>query len=504
MAIEDVDYLYKHSIKKSYMFYIDSKDRDKTIFPHPNNYSITFSAPFRNVYSLEILDASIPRTQYAVDVHNNTLNYSFNNSTFTEIHIPVGDYSDKNLIAVINDAFKNNNCDIYIQNLSIPADERSTFVFYASKPFKFDMENSLLRTVLGFDLYAFDNDVDELQNVRYFPESNHIYGSVSSDTSYKQINVYEGPLNTSVAFQLNSTTTPYIFADFSPFLQSYNAIAQTFYINDESMFDSLMVYFNDYRSFTCGVSYYQVDEDNYTKLSDLPTSLTKSAGNLTAELSLNDTSLRIGKYLIVIYLNALTSNQELSGPSDINVCVNLKSSDEDTQAFVLQYDGYITQEKFDLTDYNVCMTIKTKQHLHKIEAPGMYNLIGDRYAILRCPEIEQHIFASHSFEKYSMGLAKFKLAVLGYDESRFDFASLPPREFHPIGKLTQMTLSFVRPDGGLYNFRGINHTITMAIRYLVPNQRGDFDKFILNPKYDPDFFRYQQNQESESDSDSDV
>lgn len=61
--IEDIQYLQEHSAKESYIFFVDSKDRDYTLYPTPQSYRINFSAPFKHVYSLEILDASIPRTQ---------------------------------------------------------------------------------------------------------------------------------------------------------------------------------------------------------------------------------------------------------------------------------------------------------------------------------------------------------------------------------------------------------------------------------------------------------
>ena len=75
MSIEDVQYLKNNSIKQSYTFLVDSKDRDRVIYPNPNEYVITFSTPFKNVIGLEVIDASIPRTMYSIDVNNNTLYY---------------------------------------------------------------------------------------------------------------------------------------------------------------------------------------------------------------------------------------------------------------------------------------------------------------------------------------------------------------------------------------------------------------------------------------------
>ena len=144
-----------------------------------------------------------------------------------------------------------------------------------------------------------------------------------------------------------------------------------------------------------------------------------------------------------------------------------------------------------------------KQYLYEITAPGIYSLIGERYCMLRCPEIEQHMFRSRSYEKYTVGLAKFKLAVMGYDDSRFDFASLPPREFHPIGKLSQLTFRFERPDGTLYNFRSINHTVTFVVRYYEPIQEITLEDNSLVPRYNPNYFQYLQQKADDTESESD-
>ena len=73
MSIEDVNYLYKNSIKDNAIVFIDSKKRNKSIYKTPSEYSITFDNPFKYVYRVEILDATIPRTMYQIDSYNNKL-----------------------------------------------------------------------------------------------------------------------------------------------------------------------------------------------------------------------------------------------------------------------------------------------------------------------------------------------------------------------------------------------------------------------------------------------
>ncbi len=70
MPIEDVDYLKQNSQKQSYIFLVNSKDRDKGSYPTPSEYVVDFSQPFTNVIGLNVLDASIPRTMYNIDVYN--------------------------------------------------------------------------------------------------------------------------------------------------------------------------------------------------------------------------------------------------------------------------------------------------------------------------------------------------------------------------------------------------------------------------------------------------
>ena len=67
MPIEDIDFLRKHSIKQTYVFMIDSADRDYFQFPIPSEYTITFDQPFTNVIGLEVVDADIPNASFNID-----------------------------------------------------------------------------------------------------------------------------------------------------------------------------------------------------------------------------------------------------------------------------------------------------------------------------------------------------------------------------------------------------------------------------------------------------
>jgi hypothetical protein len=73
MPIEDVNYLLRNSQKESALFFIDSTKRNRQFYPTPAEYVIDLEEPVRNVFGIDILDATIPNSMYNVDVHNNVM-----------------------------------------------------------------------------------------------------------------------------------------------------------------------------------------------------------------------------------------------------------------------------------------------------------------------------------------------------------------------------------------------------------------------------------------------
>jgi hypothetical protein len=139
-----------------------------------------------------------------------------------------------------------------------------------------------------------------------------------------------------------------------------------------------------------------------------------------------------------------------------------------------------------------------------ITSPGIVYFIGNKYIILRCPEIEEHLYRSLSYSKYSLGLAKFRVDSVGINSEKLSITKIPVREFHPIGKLSRITLKFETNKGILYDFKGINHNIIFAIFYYEPIQKNIPTISILNPEYKMNYLDYLYKQEEiEGDSDDD-
>ena len=138
-----------------------------------------------------------------------------------------------------------------------------------------------------------------------------------------------------------------------------------------------------------------------------------------------------------------------------------------------------------------------------IIAPGMVNLLGTKYIILKSPEIEDHLYGSFSYTKNTLGLGKIKLTSSGLNEEKNTFYKLKLKEFHPIGKLSKMTFKFVDYNNELYNFRGINHDMIIAIHYYSAVQTNYLNKSIINPEYNMNFIDYKYNKPLNNDDDDD-
>ena len=348
MSIEDINFLKKNSIKQSYTFLIDSKDRDRRVNPDPSEYTIEFSTPFKNVISVEIIDVSVPKTMCNIDTNNNRLYYYiapdeehnhisivndadgkevYDKSQFSYIDIPVGDYTTNTFINKFRTILQANGIELDIIAVDTPAELTNLIYFKSPKPFILDMNQSTIAEALGFDTYTTPKD----------------------STKYKYNTEY----------------------------------------NDKIGFERL---------------YHSVYQENTGR--------------------------------------------------------------------------------------------------HVIYAPGMMYLLGSKYLLVRCPEIEQHLYRSLAYTKYTTGLAKIRINSYGYNDEKTSFLKVPTREFHPIGKLSKITLRFETETGALYNFKGVNHNLVFAIYYYEPKQENIVRDSILNPDYNPNILNYlykQEEQEGESD-----
>ena len=230
-----------------------------------------------------------------------------------------------------------------------------------------------------------------------------------------------------------------------------------------------------------------------------PVTLEASSGDLTLDedaftLIQNNTS-----YWLIIY-------EDLNTDTDNCLAVTFNTYMDKTldDSFVGLYsdDGGILWTYIDRTKF-FCIQIDIVTKDFYMYSPGILSLVGERFIILRCPEIEQFVSGSVAFGNNSPGIALFKMGVVGYSDSRFDFASIRYKEFHPIGKLNRLTFRYERMNGKLYDFKGVNHHLLVVVRHFAAKQTEQFTHSSLNPNYQANFLQYMKNAEEKETSDID-
>ena len=553
MPIEDVDYLKKNSIKQSYIFLVDSGDRDRIAYPTPSEYAIHFQTPFHNVIGFEVLDASIPRTMYNIGggnplyptnntisfyIHTDSSNIStIDPKTYVLKSVEPGDYTIQTLIAQINNSSvleMNVNKDINmpmakitVESVSNPPDVKNLLRFKCPYPFVLDMTASTMSEALGFDTYVSASEALKPITAQDYTTFNLSLSSQSSNTSnyapnYKLYHSVDLP----PVYGLGDTNTVYSgpsgIVDKQQ-ISSTNYVAQSFTVDTKGYLTSVDVALSTSSGNVEGSAVWELWSNstyniiNSTSKPSSKISLRNTVGLLdtdyvdggltvTTELSSlgaipGFATLEPGIYWIVLKTQATQSVNMSVYYNDVPASLGSSLG----QYMLISSDSGSTYSSYnDLTtglEFNVSMSITTKNEYHSVTAPGILSLIGERFTVLRCKEIEENSYRSLAFSPHCLGLAKFRLGVVGYSENRLDFSKVPLREFHPIGKLSRLSFRFETASGLLYDFKGVNHTMTFAVHYLEPTQKNEFFRSILNPNYTGEFIKDVHYGEIEEDSD---
>ena len=609
--VEDVDYLKETGVETEYVTLIDSDERDKKAYPYPQHYQIQFSAPFKLVYSVSVIDASIPRTSYSVDVHNNVfrfrmrgLNYNNTEAGITAINayqwrtitLDPGDYNEVTFKEAFNNKMIELGVSIRLESSSSPPELLSTFRMQSDEYFEVDMHTSTLNNTMGFDTYnnrasTADHIDDWLPNRIKFSNAEQVVFQYR-DPPFSDLGpiYYTATTNeyyVDNSFVLQAGTSPLIGTGFKAFVNNDASVRRSivlvegglgtlWYLYDDGSIEdkpigTLLNSINFtplYGSFDVNYPYptdtyfntlvenelerelyfcrwfgsQSIDESfeiDALFLADRTAEYTLDTGTnpsrLIQEIYLTDSTYASGflqEVIIPLSDNSVarTFSWYLYQDSALTILLADSNTDLTTVDIPLIADaaspywlvvdsgrddnGAAADLIFDVhTEYavgaivvgndpvlnpaptnneSIVVNIKLKKYYTIIESPDQYNLLGDKYINLRCPEVESHMNLSKAHEKFTMGLAMFQLSVAGLNDVRFDYHSVRPRVFHPMGELRTLTFSFERPSGVLYDFRGINHVMTIAIRYYTPKKLGKIDTYPLNLKYDPDMFRYMQ------------
>jgi len=615
MSIEDINYLKNNSIKQNYTFLIDSTDRDRDKFPNPNKYVVEFTVPFKNVIGMEIIDASIPRTMYNIDIENNLIYYYL--GTNEEDNVIKNGVTEKiacNLIKY--------NCS-YIDSYTLL--ENSGYIelsnniniynIYANYVNTYGNETLIGGNELGIT-YSFKVKAEAIYNYDYSKDNTycifsfgyyHLWNQTNTNYTAMTVNVLkkiEGELY-DIQFIIGDGTIEgdkNIIAnvDLSEEVHICWTILENkwnIYISNNSLSLNIVQQFtvkktiknvfyikkyigrslsapitlnktgNNYKGYwNDGAKMYIKDFKIYNR--ELKTNEIALCRNNTIIKGLtiwyklydndNDTknygeneyinyidifnkiSIDTGDYTLKTFLLNYEEKEDSeigfkkhSEPAELTNLIDIYSRlpfildmERSTIYENLGFDLYNSINPLYINDrYQYKSIYNTDRRMYKmfhsiintkltkvidniefdkniITSPGIVYLIGNKYIVLKCPEIEEHLFGSLSYSKYSLGLAKFRVDNVGINSERLAITKLPIREFHPIGKLSRISLRFETNKGLLYDFKGVNHNIVFAIYYYEPKQNKFPEGSILNPEYKMNYIDYQYYQEEiEGDSD---
>lgn len=441
--IEDVAYMREHTVQESYMFMVDSRNRDKSAHPEPSEYSVAFNVPFRNVCSFSLLDATIPRTHYSVDSMSNTLVYGLSGDAekFTAT-VPPGDYNLIQLLDTLNPMLYGG---LEVAPITNPYELSNKVRFSrAAGSFTLYMAESGLRAALGFS------------STPRFEGGTHTTTTETHNGPYKSV------------LTLPVSTTTHV-------RQKFTALASGTVTN--------VVIESDVLALATVVLPFTI-----TTLAGavVAQGTVKPSRTSTAVISAGAGALVEGvQYMMIVSANA---------PSVVYVSVGngvgiIESSSNSGTTWVQHGQ-----------DVQLCFNVGVSNQVFAVESTGLVDVTGEKLVLVRCPEVEHVMYRERYNEKgIHAGLGYVKMGALGFQEQRQDyFVPFPPRTFHPISKLSKFTVRLENPDGTLYNTRGVDHFLLMNVTYYkVASDSAGGAPMLLNPSYSPEIHKYSADRSTE-------
>lgn len=485
MSIEDIQYLLENSEKESFMLYVDSSTRDRIYHPKPSEYVVNFDIPFKYVYGLDVLDASIPCTSYNIETGHNSW------AGFTYTMNPQVGLTFQDLVTELS------NFQEFDDALNSTTNVPPTTV-----------GGTFISTTMECVVTTFDLATSIFSQINTSPGSQYLLfrrGIIQGATIYnlatQEVNLLGQPL---YKFTYNGVNYAIINDPNNTDFQNYITILSN---------TAFQVIIKPNSDTSQDLIYYQIDNVDKGMIYQLYNVNPNILYWCTFQFFY--TTCIPGNYSVTTFLTECKralggTNVTVNAASAADVTISAKFSFTSAYGFVFNMANTTVRTSIGFDEYAydseetayVRLKYKNNKQLFSslyeggsetwnITAPGVIYLLGAQYCILKCKEIEDHLYGSLSYGKFSPGIAMFKLfAVNDFSHQRLDYVNFQKRPFHPIGKLDRLTVRFEDANGVLYDFKGANHIMMFNIKYLVPTQKHKFTKSILNPNYNFDFHAY--------------
>lgn len=429
--MDDVNYLRKHAEEESFLFVVDSSRRDTAVYDQPHEYEVAFHAPFRNVVGLDLIDATVPRTEHLVEQGENQLVYTYDGAVYTATVTP-GDYNLLQLVEALSAALAPR---LTVRPLTTPAELSNKVEFLGDAPFTLHASSSLGKA-LGLGV----RDLSVVESTA---------GAKGTQT------VLQGPLPAAevVTLQLNQAT------------------GQQFVAPARGTLTTLNVYVRS------------------TAPVQLRATVVRAAGNENVAWGEASTGGADFEQLTI----PLQDSQTLLAGQAYKVFVAVQSTPGSVDVFCSGPALLTPSTEWAPGMDTLCLDLQMQADAYVARPSGVVDLTGEAYVLVRCPEIEQQLYRDRAFESVHAGLGLVKLANYGFREQRYDFVSFPPRRLPtPIGKLSKLTIRLEKGDGTLYDTKGVNHHLVLVVRYLELAKGPDPTRSTLNPGYLPNPLHYLQ------------
>lgn len=481
--MEDVSYMLENGETETHVIFVDSSQRDIEAYPLPSEYTIPFDEPLRNVVGVDVLDSVIPSTLYIVDDHNHDVRSFLIATTAEQRHT------------------------LFVPELSnylrwwLQLETEPEF-----DPYSTVKDNSITNGILEI----LDDRIPNLANGFLSPPDdfpNPLEDSPTATTNQRRLGVRS---MSNFLTRTASTDVEVVHNGVTYFVPAYVGWGTT-----RSMIDSdgtgnvvllTLAYGNasDQRSLRISRRRHLFPKGNFATLKLLVAAAQTGDGGATA---MTDNGLPTG----APFITSVSTEEDrlLQIQMDVDVLRNAAGGTNCVFAYdldsgmseVLGFSGshqlpsVLTLARRAGKKLKKFATNQTNggNPVSQLVPGGLANLTGERYIILRCIEVEAGMFAQSSTGSRGTGIGLFKLPVPGtLREQRQDYITVVKRPFHPIGRMDGLSLRLERgrSPGELYNFKGVNHLIVIAVKVLVPKRQRGFERSALNPNYDKDFLRY--------------
>ena len=519
----DVQYLRSISDLEYALIYVDSSERDRSIHPTPGQYAISFDTPFNNVVCMSVMDASVPSSMFIVDTHNDLLVMWIRVSGLATAKHNVRAYMEA-LPQGIGFRRVTRDTKRGITHLKFIAYEAIATASLAGMVATAVLDNAaydhvvVARATAGAvfskatvdagtppavgALFAYDPNTDSF-TWTLSEKGSPVAGTTRPLTVERLIDA--GPRYARVGFggatwlaradALASSPSwcPGVECSISAGNMEYVWSASV----TEDAYAALLYHEHEIHVHNLRIDIGDHDVD----------SLLEALRFSVPKVTENDVVTDAVSFVSASKVNptSFRRNRRMRMQSRFPYWIDIGRS---TLAVVLGFGnvdqaGAVVQTTTDAWVW--AARANAASSLYQIDAPGLMNLFGERFIKLRCPEIESHLNSGLGHGNNSAGIGVFKLYDATIAHLRFDFTNLKNQEFHPIGKLSKLSFRFERMNGDIYDFKGIDHHMFVAIHFLKPRSVSEI-RNPLNPDYEPDILRYiadRRQEVDQSDTESD-